>query len=87
MAEGVVDECRDAVEEASVLAEQADDFTGDWQTLEGLLVQYAVTPVGSPEEAELEGKLAELSMKMEGKVGALAASADRVAADTTCRAT
>jgi hypothetical protein len=87
VAEGVVEECRDAVEEATLVAEEADDFTGDWQTLQDLFVQFATTPVGSPEEAEVDRKTTALLMKMDRKIGALAASADRVAADATCRAT
>jgi hypothetical protein len=85
VAAAAVDECRDALEEATVVADQADDFSGDWETMLDLTIQYAAAPVGSPEAAEIERQLTELSLQMDGKLGALAASADRVAADTTCR--
>ncbi|MET0903605.1 MAG: hypothetical protein ABWZ52_10230 [Acidimicrobiales bacterium] len=80
--EAALDQCRDAVEGASALAEAADTVAGDFQELERLVVQYVAAPVGSPEEAELETAMAELETQLFGKVGALSASADRVTADS-----
>ena len=40
----------------------------------------------SPEEAEIDLQVTERSLQMDSTVGALAASADRVTSDASCRA-
>jgi len=86
LAEGAVDDCREAVQEAAALAEDAEDLVGGWRALQELWLRYLAAPVGSPEEAEIDLQVTERSLQMDSTVGALAASADRVTSDASCRA-
>ena len=87
LSRAAVDECREALEEASRLATTAAAFTGDWQKLQALFIEWSATAPGSPEEADLDLQLTELSLQMDNKVCALEASADRVSSDGSCQET
>jgi len=84
VAQDAIDECQAAVEEAATLADDATDFVGDWQAMKGLGFDYAATPVGSPEESQIDEQIAQLTLQMDTKVGALTASAGRVGSNRAC---
>ena len=76
-------ECAELAESSTSLQEAAAGFAGDWSEFVRLMDAWAMTPVGSPEEAEaVEALLAQENL-MTPRAGELTAKAAQVGSDVS----
>jgi hypothetical protein len=80
-------ECAELGESAAALHQTAADFAAGWKEFGGYLDAWALTAVGSAEEASAVADLIDTETEMSNQVGELTATAAQVEADVAACST